>query len=131
MMPVCSVDDLKTKSDTLISDAQQGKASVILHNNRPVAALVPYSDVLEDVLEEIAWLTNKDLQKSILEANEAKTKPILALRYRSTSLSDNWATSVPSTMIFPEFNRSKPPIMFNSVVFPHPLGPIITVISPG
>jgi len=81
-MPLCSVTDLKTKSAALVSNAQKGQASIVLRNNRPVAALVPYHEHLEDVLEEIGWLMNKELHASIKKASKSKAKPISSKDFR-------------------------------------------------
>ena len=59
-----------------------------------------------------------------------KMNPILSLRNAVFSPSDSLEVSTPSIIICPVERRSKLPIMFSKVVFPHPDAPMIAIMSP-
>ena len=62
--------------------------------------------------------------------NSWNMKPMLSRRKAVIWASESVEVSTSLITISPEERRSKWPIMFRSVVFPHPEGPIIAIMSP-
>ncbi len=61
--------------------------------------------------------------------NVWNTKPIFLLRTAASSSSFIDSTGVPSRMYFPALGRSRQPMMFISVDFPEPDGPMMATYS--
>jgi hypothetical protein len=59
-----------------------------------------------------------------------KTNPILSRRICVRSASPTPEISTPSTKIWPEVGRARPPSRWSSVDFPHPDGPTMETNSP-
>ncbi len=66
-----------------------------------------------------------------MRLNVWKTKPMSVPRIAARSSSPAVETGLPSTVTSPVDGVSSPPIRFNSVLLPEPLGPMIAVYDPG
>lgn len=82
MISFCSVTDVKNNFPFLLTGVSKGRSSIVMKNNKPVAVLIPYSDNIEDILEDIAWENNEVLQESILKAGNEKKGALKAKDFR-------------------------------------------------
>ena len=100
-------------------------------SDRSVIAMT--EDAYPDQQEDNADLIR--LPKSVIAATEdaipdQQEENADLIRLPKSVIAEGLAVSMLSIMIFPSELRSRCPIMFKRVVFPHPEGPMIAIMSP-